>query len=254
MSGHNKWAKVKHVKAKVDAIRGRAFTKVIKEITIAAKLGGGDPDSNPRLRTALVAAKDCNMPKDNIDRAIKKGTGELEGVNYEEVMYEGYGANGVAVMAKCLTDNTNRTVAEVNKIFSKAGGNMGVPGCVSYLFETKGYFFVPKEENPTQTEDSMMELVLEVGADDFKEQDDGFEIYCAPGDFYTVSQALEEKGVKTQDSKVMSVAKTTVAVTGDAVSKVLKLVDALEDHDDVQDVYHNAEISDEDMEKAMEAE
>ena len=194
------------------------------------------------------------MPKDNIDRAIKKGTGELEGVNYEEVMYEGYGANGVAVMAKCLTDNTNRTVAEVNKIFSRAGGNMGVPGCVSYLFETKGYFFVPKEENPTQTEDSMMELVLEVGADDFKEQDDGFEIFCAPGDFYTVSQALEEKGVKTQDSKIMSVAKTSVAVTGEAVSKVLKLVEALEEHDDVQDVYHNAEISDEDMEKAMEAE
>lgn len=251
MSGHNKWAKVKHVKAKVDAIRGRAFTKVIKEITIAAKLGGGDPDSNPRLRTALNAAKDCNMPKDNIDRAIKKGTGELEGVNYEEVMYEGYGANGVAVMAKCLTDNTNRTVAEVNKIFSKAGGNMGVPGCVSYLFETKGYFYIPKESNPTQTEDTMMELVLEVGADDFKESDDGFEVYCAPGDFYTVSQAFEEKGVKTEDSKIMSVAKTSVAVTGDAVAKVLKLVDALEDHDDVQDVYHNAEISDEDMEKAM---
>lgn len=254
MSGHNKWAKVKHVKAKVDAIRGRAFTKVIKEITIAAKLGGGDPDSNPRLRTALTAAKDCNMPKDNIDRAIKKGTGELEGVNYEEVMYEGYGANGVAVMAKCLTDNTNRTVAEVNKIFSKSGGNMGVPGCVSYLFETKGYFFVPKEANPSQTEDSMMELVLEVGADDFKESEDGFEVFCAPGDFYTVSQALEDKGVKTEDSKIMACPKTTVAVTGDAVSKVLKLVDALEEHDDVQDVYHNAEISDEDMEKAMEEE
>jgi len=251
MSGHNKWAKVKHVKAKVDAIRGRQFTKVIKEITIAARLGGGDPSSNPRLRTALLAARDCNMPKDNIERAVKKGTGELEGVNYEEVAYEGYAPGGVAVIAKCLTDNTNRTVAEVNKIYSKAGGNMGVPGCVSFMFDTKGFFFVPKETNPGLTEDTLMEMVLEAGGDDMKTLDDGFEVYTSPSEFYNVRQVFEDKNIKTEEAKVTAIAKTTVKVTGEDVKKVLKLVDALEDHDDVQDVYYNYDISDEDMEAAM---
>ncbi|MDD2624464.1 MAG: YebC/PmpR family DNA-binding transcriptional regulator [Candidatus Riflebacteria bacterium] len=251
MSGHNKWAKVKHVKAKVDAIRGRQFTKVIKEITIAARLGGGDPSSNPRLRTALLAARDCNMPKDNIERAVKKGTGELEGVNYEEVAYEGYAPGGVAVIAKCLTDNTNRTVAEVNKIYSKAGGNMGVPGCVSFMFDTKGFFFVPKEVNPGLTEDTLMEMVLEAGGDDMKTLDDGFEVYTSPSEFYNVRQVFEDKNIKTEEAKVTAIAKTTVKVTGEDVKKVLKLVDALEDHDDVQDVYYNYDISDEDMEAAM---
>ncbi|MDD2998076.1 MAG: YebC/PmpR family DNA-binding transcriptional regulator [Erysipelotrichia bacterium] len=251
MSGHNKWAKVKHVKAKVDAIRGRQFTKVIKEITIAARMGGGDPDSNPRLRTALLAARDCNMPKDNIERAVKKGTGELEGVNYEEVTYEGYAPGGVAVMARCLTDNTNRTVAEVSKIYSKNGGNMGVPGCVSFMFEAKGYFYLPGEKNPGLTEDTLMEIVLEAGADDLKTLDDGFEIYTATSAFFGVGQMLEQKGLKTEESKLMSVPKTTVKVTGTDVAKVLKLVDALEEHDDVQDVYYNYEISDEDMEIAL---
>ncbi|HNW11198.1 MAG TPA: YebC/PmpR family DNA-binding transcriptional regulator [Candidatus Rifleibacterium sp.] len=253
MSGHNKWAKVKHVKAKVDAIRGRQFTKIIKEITIAARMGGGDPGSNPRLRTALTSAKDCNMPKDNIERAIKKGTGELEGVNYEEVMYEGYAPGGVAVMARCLTDNTNRTVSEVNKIYSKNGGNMGVPGCVSFMFETKGYFYLPLETNPGKTEDAMMEIVLEAGAEDVKTLDDGFEIYSAPSEFFAVRQVLDEKGLKVEEAKVMSVPKTTVKVTGADVARVLKLVDALEEHDDVQDVYYNYEISDEDMEMALSA-
>lgn len=251
MSGHNKWTKVKHVKAKVDAIRGRQFTKVIKEITIAARLGGGDPSSNPRLRTALLAARDCNMPKDNIERAVKKGTGELEGVNYEEVAYEGYAPGGVAVIAKCLTDNTNRTVAEVNKIYSKAGGNMGVPGCVSFMFDTKGFFFVPKEVNPGLTEDTLMEMVLEAGGDDMKTLDDGFEVYTSPSEFYNVRQVFEDKNIKTEEAKVTAIAKTTVKVTGEDVKKVLKLVDALEEHDDVQDVYYNYDISDEDMEAAM---
>lgn len=251
MSGHNKWAKVKHVKAKVDAIRGRQFTKVIKEITIAARLGGGDPSSNPRLRTALLAARDCNMPKDNIERAVKKGTGELEGVNYEEVAYEGYAPGGVAVIAKCLTDNTNRTVAEVNKIYSKAGGNMGVPGCVSFMFDTKGFFFVPKEVNPGLTEDTLMEMVLEAGGDDMKTLDDGFEVYTSPSEFYNVRQVFEDKNIKTEEAKVTAIAKTTVKVTGEDVKKVLKLIDALEEHDDVQDVYYNYDISDEDMEAAM---
>lgn len=253
MSGHNKWAKVKHVKAKLDAIKGRQFTKVIKEITIAAKMGGGDPDQNPRLRSALQAAKDVNMPKDNIERAVKKGTGELEGVNYEDVMYEGYAPGGVAVMARCLTDNTNRTVAEVNKIYSKCGGNMGVPGCVSFMFDSRGYFFVPAELNPGITEDTLMELVLEAGAEDLKVLEDGFEILSEPSAFYGVKQILEEKGLKIEEAKVTNLPKTTVKVTGADVARVLRLVDTLEEHDDVQDVYYNYDISDEDMEMALNA-
>ncbi len=253
MSGHNKWAKVKHVKAKLDAIKGRQFTKVIKEITISARTGGGDPDSNPRLRTALQAAKDVNMPKDNIERAIKKGTGELEGVNYEEVTYEGYAPGGVAVMASCLTDNTNRTVAEVNKIYSKCGGNMGVPGCVSFMFESKGYCFLPAEKNPGLTEETLMDIVLEAGAEDMKVLEDGFEILSEPSEFYNVRQVLDAKGLKMEEAKVTCLPKTTVKVTGVDVNKVLKLVDMLEDHDDVQDVYYNYDISDEDMEMALNA-
>ncbi|MDN5279417.1 MAG: hypothetical protein PWR01_3382 [Clostridiales bacterium] len=251
MSGHNKWAKVKHVKAKMDAIKGRQFTKVIKEITIAAREGGGDPDSNPRLRTALQAAKDVNMPKDNIERAIKKGTGELEGVSYEDVCYEGYAPGGVALMVRCLTDNTNRTVAEINKILSKGGGNMGVPGCVSFMFETKGFMFVPKEENPAVTEETLMDLVLEAGAEDLKTLEDGFEVLCEPSAFSDVRQTLEDKNIKLEEAKVTNLPKTTVKVTGGDVSKLLKLIDNLEDHDDVQDVYSNYDISDEEMEAAL---
>ncbi len=253
MSGHNKWSKIKHVKGKIDAIRGRQFTKIIKEMTIAARSGGGDPNSNPRLRTALQAAKDVNMPKDNIERAIKKGTGELEGVNYEEVAYEGYAPGGVAVMARCLTDNTNRTVAEVNKIYSKNGGNMGVPGCVSFLFESRGYFFLPSESNPGLCEETLMDIVIEAGAEDMKTLDDGFEILSEPSAFFAVRQVLDEKGLKVEEAKVTSLPKTTVQVTGADVSKVLKPVDALEEHDDVQDVYYNYDISDEDMEMALNA-
>lgn len=253
MSGHSKWSKVKYVKAKVDAIRGRQFTKVIKEITIAARDGGGDPDSNPRLRTALQIAKDVNMPKDNVERAIKKGTGELEGVNYEEITYEGYAPGGVAIMIRCLTDNTNRTVAEVNKILSKAGGNMGVPGCVSFMFEVKGYFFISTENNPNLTEEELMDIILEAGADDMKTIDDGFEVFCAPKSFMAVRGVLDTKDLKIDEAKVASFAKTTVKVSGKDVAKVLRLIDTLEEHDDVQDVYHNYEISDEEMEKAMEA-
>jgi len=253
MSGHNKWAKVKHIKAKMDAIKGRQFTKAIKEITISARTGGGDPDLNPRLRSALQAAKDCNMPKDNIDRAIKKGTGELEGVNYEDVTYEGYAPGGVAVMARCLTDNTNRTVAEVNKIYSKCGGNMGVPGCVSFMFDGKGYFYLPSEGNPGLTEETLMEIVLEAGAEDMIVLEDGFEILSEPTSFYSVRQVLDAKGLKIEEAKITSLPKTTVKVTGADVAKVLKLVDMLEEHDDVQDVYYNYDISDEDMEMALNA-
>ncbi|MBF0548801.1 MAG: YebC/PmpR family DNA-binding transcriptional regulator [Candidatus Riflebacteria bacterium] len=249
MSGHNKWAKVKHVKGKLDAIKGRAFTKIIKEITISAKNGGGDPKSNPRLRSALQAAKDANMPKDNIERAIKKGTGELEGVSYEEITYEGYGPCGVAVIVRCLTDNRNRTVAEVNKIFSKGGGNLGQPGCVSFMFENKGYLFVSKETNPKLTEDQVMELVLETGCEDFKSSDDGFEITCEPSSYIDIRPKIEEKGIKVEEGKVTMLPKTTVKVTGQDVVKVLRLIDTMEENDDVQDVYYNYEISDADMEK-----
>ncbi len=251
MSGHNKWAKVKHVKAKMDAIKGRAFTKIIKEITIAAKQGGGDINSNPRLRSALQAAKDANMPKDNVERAIKKGTGELEGVNYEEVTYEGYAPGGVAVIIRCLTDNKNRTVAEIGKILSKGGGNMGVPGCVSFMFENKGYFFVSKEANPKITEDALMEIVLETGCEDLKALEDGFEITCEPSSFPDVRPKLEEKGIKVEEAKVTMLPKTTVKVKGNDVAKVLKLMDAIEENEDVQDVYNNYEVSDADMEKAL---
>lgn len=251
MSGHSKWATTKHAKAKTDALRGRQFTKIIKEITVAARMSGGDPATNPSLRTALQAAKDANMPKDNIERAIKKGTGELEGTSYEEVLYEGYAPGGVAIMIKCLTDNTNRTVAEINKILSKGGGNMGVPGCVSFMFETKGYIFVPSEKNPGLTEDTLMDLVLECGAEDMKTLDDGFEVFCEPSAFNEVRQTLEDKGLKTEESKVSNFPKTTVNVTGADVARILKLVDNIEEHDDVQDVYHNYEISDEEMEAAL---
>lgn len=251
MSGHNKWAKVKHVKAKMDAIKGRAFTKIIKEITIAARNGGGDASSNPRLRSALQAAKDANMPKDNIDRAIKKGTGELEGVTYEEMTYEGYAPGGVAIMIRCLSDNKNRTVAEISKILSKGGGNMGVPGCVSFMFENKGYFFLSRESNPKLTEDQLMEIVLEAGCEDLKTLEEGWEIYCDPATFPDARPILDEKHLKIEEAKVTMLPKTKVTVTGADVAKILKLVDHLEEHDDVQDVYYNSEISDEDMEKAL---
>jgi len=254
MSGHNKWAKVKHIKGKMDAIKGRAFTKIIKEITIAARNGGGDPKSNPRLRSALQAAKDSNMPKDNVERAIKKGTGELEGVNYEEMTYEGYGPGGIAIIIRCLTDNKNRTVAEIGKILSKGGGNMGVPGCVSFMFDNKGYFFIPSETNPALTEDSVMELVLECECDDYKASSDGFEITCNPSSFPDIRPKIEAKGIKIEEAKVTMLPKSTVAVKGGDVPKVLRLIDNIEENEDVQDAYHNAEISDEDMEKAAAAE
>jgi len=249
MSGHNKWAKVKHVKAKMDAIKGRQFTKIIKEITVAAKNGGGDPNSNPRLRSALQAAKDANMPKDNVDRAIKKGTGELEGVSYEEVTYEGYGPGGVAIIIRCLTDNKNRTVSELSKILNKGGGNMGVPGCVSFMFENKGYMFLSKESNPQLSEDALMEAVLEAGAEDLKALGDGFEVTCNPTVYLEVRPKLEQKGLKIDEGKVTMIPKTTVKVTGGDVGKLLKLIDNIEECDDVQDVYNNSEISDEEMEK-----
>ncbi|HNV68629.1 MAG TPA: YebC/PmpR family DNA-binding transcriptional regulator [Candidatus Ozemobacteraceae bacterium] len=253
MSGHNKWAKVKHIKGKMDAIRGRMFTKLIKEITLCARNGGGDPNSNPKLRAAIQAAKDQNMPKDNVERAIKKGTGELEGVTYEEVTYEGYAPGGVAVIVRCLTDNKNRAVSEIDKILSKGGGNRGAPGCVSFMFDNKGYFFLSKEDNPKLTEEALTDIVLDAGADDLKALEDGFEVNCEPSAFLDVRPKLEAKGLKITEAKVAMFPKTTVAVKGADVAKVLRLIENLEEHDDVNDVYSNHEISDADMEQYMAA-
>jgi len=244
MSGHSKWSTIKHKKAATDAKRGKIFTKLIKEITIAARMGGGDPDANPRLRTALAAARAENMPKDNMERAVKKGTGELEGVNYEEVTYEGYGAGGAAVFIESLTDNKNRTVADVRHIFSKAGGNLGESGCVAYMFDKKGYLVV---EQSATDEDTLMEVALDAGAEDVREDGDNFEVITEPSDFEGVRDAIETAGIPTIDAEVTMLPQTVTPVTGKEADQMVRLMEALEDCDDVQKVYTNADLPD-DME------
>ena len=244
MSGHSKWSTIKHKKAATDAKRGKIFTKFIKEITIAARMGGGDPEANPRLRTAINAARAENMPKDNMDRAIKKGTGELEGVNYEEVTYEGYGAGGAAVFIESLTDNKNRTVADIRYIFSKAGGNMGESGCVAYMFDKKGYLVVEKSATD---EDTLMEAALDAGAEDVREDGDNFEVITEPGDFEAVQAAIATAGIATIAAEVTMLPQTVTPVAGKEAEQVLRLMETLEDCDDVQKVYTNADLPD-DME------
>jgi len=239
MSGHSKWSTIKHKKGATDAKRGKIFTKLIKEITVAARAGGGDPSANPRLRTAILAAKSENMPKDNMDRAIKKGTGELEGVNYEEIIYEGYGPGGSAVLVESLTDNKNRTVADIRQIFSKAGGNLAENGCVSYLFDQKGYFVV---EKATVDEDTLMEVALDAGAEDVREDEGNFEVITDPKDFESVKSAMEEAAIPTADSEITMLPSTTVSLTGKAAEQVIRLMGALDDCDDVQKAYTNADI------------
>jgi len=239
MSGHSKWSTIKHKKGATDAKRGKIFTKLIKEITVAARAGGGDPSANPRLRTAILAAKRENMPKDNMDRAIKKGTGELEGVNYEEIIYEGYGPGGSAVLVESLTDNKNRTVADIRQIFSKAGGNLAENGCVSYLFDQKGYFVV---EKATVDEDTLMEVALDAGAEDVREDEGNFEVITDPKDFESVKSAMEEAAIPTADSEITMLPSTTVSLTGKAAEQVIRLMGALDDCDDVQKAYTNADI------------
>lgn len=239
MSGHNKWSTIKHKKGAADAKRGKIFTKIIKEITIAAKAGGGDPDGNPRLKTAIQTAKGANMPQDNIIRAIKKGTGELEGVAYEEVTYEGYGPGGVAVMVDCTTDNKNRTVAEVRRLFSKSGGNMGENGCVNWMFERKGQIIIPKE---SITEDQIMNDALESGAEDVIDSETVWEIRTSLTDLYSVSSALTEAGYEIEESKLSRIPQNFVKVEGKVAEQVLRLVESLEESDDVQDVYANYDI------------
>ena len=246
MSGHSKWSTIKRKKGAIDAKRGKIFTRLIKEIIVAARMGGGDPIGNPRLRAAIASAKTENMPKDNIERAIKKGTGELEGVLYEEITYEGYAPGGVAVLVDCMTDNKNRTVADIRHYFSKNGGNLGESGCVSWMFDKKGTILVDKE---TIDEEELMDKVLEAGAQDVVEEDNVFQVETSPDDFESVREALEADGVKFIEASVAMVPQNTVEITDEKTARqILKLLESLEDHDDVQNVYANFDIPDDIME------
>jgi len=244
MSGHSKWATIKHKKAAVDARRGKVFTKLIRELTSAARMGGGDVDMNPRLRTAVAAAKTSNMPADTIQRAIKKGTGDLPGEIYEEFMYEGYGAGGVAVLVDVLTDNKNRTVAEIRHVFAKHGGNLGETGCVGWMFARKGFIAL----NASQIdEDTLLEIVLEAGGDDIKIESDVYEIVTAPETFEDVRGVLEQKGLTLDVAEVTMLPQNTVPVEGKQAEQVLRLMEALDDQDDVRKAHANFDISEEVM-------
>jgi YebC/PmpR family DNA-binding regulatory protein len=242
MSGHSKWSSIKHKKAATDAKRGKIFTKLIKEITVAARTGGGDADTNPRLRTAILAAKSENMPKDNIGRAVKKGTGELEGVNYEESIYEGYGPGGAAVLIESLSDNKNRTVADIRYIFSKSGGNMGENGCVAWMFDKKGYIAV---ENKAVDEEALMDAALDAGAEDIREDNSNFEVITAPEDFEAVKAAIDSASIPYMVAEVTMLPQSTTFLNGKEAEQMVRLMEALEDCDDVQKVYTNADIPDE---------
>jgi YebC/PmpR family DNA-binding regulatory protein len=247
MSGHSKWSTIKHKKGAADAKRGRLFTKLIKEITMSAKVGGGSVDSNPRLRSAVAAAKKASMPSDNIDKAIKRGTGELEGVSYEEVTYEGYGPGGAAILVEAMTDNKNRTTSEIRHILTKYGGNMGASGSVAFQFHKKGYLTV---EKGAASEDTLMELALEAGAEDFRTDDnDLYEIVTDPGLFEAVKAKLDEKKIATQTAEIQMVPQSTVGVA-DKGPALLKLLEMLEDNDDVQKVWSNGDIEDRYLESA----
>jgi len=239
MSGHSKWATIKRKKASTDAKRGKIFTKLIKEITIAARQGGGDPNGNPRLRLAIDNAKAANMPADNIERAIKKATGELEGVSISELMYEGYGPGGAAILVEVATDNKNRTVAEVRHIFSKIGGSMGEAGSVAWMFERKGIITVKRNN---KSEDDVMEIVLEAGGDDMETEEDIFEVTTSLESFESVRKTLLDKTLEIENASLEWIAKNTLAVAGEDAEKVVKLIETLEDNEDVQNVFSNADI------------
>ncbi len=242
MSGHNKWSSIKHKKGAADAKRGRIFTKLIKEITVAARMGGGDPDANPRLRTAIAAAKSENMPKDNIERAVKKGTGELEGVSYEENTYEGYGPGGAAIFLESVTDNKNRAVADIRHIFSKSGGNLGENGCVAWMFDKKGYINIEKDG---VDEEKLMEVALDAGAEDVREENGSFEVITEPEDFETVREAIEKASIAYADAEITMLPQNFTALQGKEAEQMVRLMDALDDCEDVQKVYTNADIPDE---------
>lgn len=242
MSGHSKWSTIKHKKAKVDAQRGKIFTKIIKELTVAARMGGGDPNSNPRLRTAIDNARGNNMPKDTMEKAIKKGTGELPGVTYEETSYEGYGPGGAAVYVEILTDNKNRTTPEIRHLFGKYGGNLGESGCVAWIFERRGQITL---EGGNLNEESIMEAAIDAGAEDVQFDGGICQIYTAPDELEMVREALTAKNIHTNTVALTRIPKNTVALEGKSAVTMLKLMEALEDHDDVQNVYANFDIPDE---------
>lgn len=244
MSGHSKWATIKHKKAALDAKRGKAFTRLIKEIMIAAR-GGGDPDANPRLRTAIVAAKAVSMPADNIKRAVMRGTGEIEGGQIDEILFEGYGPGGAAVLVNVATDNRNRTVSEIRHVFSKNGGNLGEQGSVSWMFERKSQIIVDAEK---ASEDQLMGIVLDAGADDLRDQGGAWEILSAPEAHDAVLQSLEKAGISTESAEIAMVPKNTIKLEGKNAQAMLKLYDALEEHDDVQNVYGNYEVDEAEVE------
>lgn len=247
MAGHSKWANIKHRKGAQDAKRGKIFTKIIKELTVAARIGGGDPDINPRLRTAVDKAKQANMPKDNVDRAIKKGTGDLDGVSYEEGLFEGYGPGGVALIVEFLTDNRTRTVADVRHCFSKYGGNLGVSGSVAFLFDRKGLISFSADNDF----DQIFEIALEAGAEDVKDEGDVYEVITDPGDFIPVREAMAAAELQWETAETPMIPQNQVMLEGKSAETMLKLMDALEDNDDVQNVYANFDISDDELAKIM---
>jgi YebC/PmpR family DNA-binding regulatory protein len=244
MSGHSKWHSIKHKKAAADAKRGKIFTKIIRELAVAARLGGGDPDANPRLRKAVSDAKGVNMPADNIKRAIQKGTGELEGVTYEEISYEGYGPGGVAIFLEVLTDNKNRTVSELRHIFSKNGGNIGESGCVAWMFARKGYLVV---EQSKASEDDLLEIILEAGAEDLREDGSNYEIFTPPDKYEAVVEALEKRDIDIAASNLGQIPQNYVKLEGKQAQQLLRLMEELEDHDDVQNVWANFDIDEEEI-------
>lgn len=244
MSGHSKWHSIKHKKGAADAKRGKIFTRLIREITVAARDGGGDVDMNPRLRKAVADAKAANMPADNIDRAIKRGTGEMEGVSYEEITYEAYGPGGVAILIETMTDNRNRTVAELRHLLSKNNGNLGESGSVAWMFDRKGYLVVPKEQ---RSEDELFEIAIEAGAEDLKDDDSNFEIFTAQEAFEDVKKAMENEGIAPEVAEVSMIPQNYVKLEGADAQAMLKLYEAIDDHDDVQNVYSNFDIDEADL-------
>lgn len=248
MSGHSKWATIKRKKGATDAARGRLFTRLIKEITIAARNGGGNPEGNPRLRLAIQTAKAANMPADNIKRAIQKGTGELEGVTYEELIYEGYGPGGVAVLVEIATDNNNRTVSELRHLFSRNNGNLGTSGSVAWMFDRKGTIVIPQSgQSQPVTEDSLLEIILEAGADDLQTEEETYTITTSPQTFDAVKKALEDQQIVVESASLAMIPQNMVKVTGKDAENTLKLMEALEEHDDVQNVYANFDIDEKEL-------
>ncbi len=247
MSGHSKWHSIKHKKGAADARRGKLFTSLIKEITVAARMGGGDPDGNPRLRTAIATAKSANMPAENIKRAVQKGTGELPGLRYEDALYEGYGPGGVAILVEAVTDNKNRTVSEIRHVFAKNGGNLGQSGCVAHMFQRQGLILVDKSSTD---EDHLMTVALEAGAEDMREAGEVFEVYSSPQDYEAVLEEIRRRKLTVASSDLSMIPQTTLQLEGKPAQQMLRLMESLEDHDDVQKVFANFDIDDAELEAA----